>query len=452
MEFFEKAKTVRLKSWHGKYLWADEDGYKVYQCKEPMNIRAQWRVERDPDSRVIRLKSCHHSYLTASDEEFLLGMTGNKVVQTKPKKIDSSVEWEPIKENTRQFKLKTSHGNYLRANKAATPPWRNSITHDIPSRMAKHQDYLLWEAEIVWESNASSVSVLDSNDHRGESPDRLAAPHKPYVSAENKPALSDSVLSDSESVYEEDESRRSTFADSPPETPSSSGTTSHASHVPYVPTSARPVPSRPVSTPGPRAEGRTIYYAVADNIEQARHLQDDSDWPSFQFKGHSLNALKTALQELLDIEDDILLCARQHSSNTYKLTLPNLPPKNADMHIIVVKASSSSSGARKNRKGTTVSEAVDSHANGVQEGVDGPVNAVEEASDGHANAVEEASDGHANAVEEASDGHVNTASEANHVNAKPVLGSNDGHSKAVSEASDDQHGDGDGSDDDDDIC
>ncbi|KAL3690100.1 hypothetical protein R1sor_016409 [Riccia sorocarpa] len=168
MEFFEKAKTVRLKSWHGKYLWADEDGYKVYQCKEPMNIRAQWRVERDPDSRVIRLKSCHHSYLTASDEKFLLGMTGNKVVQTKPKKIDSSVEWEPIKENTRQFKLKTSHGNYLRANKAATPPWRNSITHDIPSRMAKHQDYLLWEAEIVWESNASSVSVLDSNDHRGE--------------------------------------------------------------------------------------------------------------------------------------------------------------------------------------------------------------------------------------------------------------------------------------------
>ncbi|KAL2608836.1 hypothetical protein R1flu_027409 [Riccia fluitans] len=370
MEFFENAKTVRLKSLHGKYLWADEDGYKVYQCKEPMNINAQWRVERVPGSNLIRLKSCHHTYLTAVDEEFLMGMTGNKVIQSKPSHIDSSVEWEPLKQNSRQFKLKTCHGNFLRANKAPTYPWRNSVTHDIPTRMQKHQDYLLWEVEIVWESNMSSVT--NGGDHRSQSPDRLPTAHTPYVPIANRPISP--LLDTSDSIY--DDSRRSSSADSPPSSPSSSAP-SHSSHMPYV-----SAPPRPVATPAhrPLQEGRIIYYAVADSVEQARHLADDSDWPSFNFRGHSLNALKKALRELLNIDEDILLCARHHSSNTYKLTLPTLPPNNAEMHIVVVKASSSNSGARY-RRPDAVSEATEGNASPVSEASDGNAKAVSEATD-----------------------------------------------------------------------
>eukprot|EP01018_Ginkgo_biloba_P013825 Gb_02244 [translate_table: standard] len=73
-------------------------------------------------------------------------MTGKKVLQTLPLKLNSSVEWEPIKEGYRT-KLKTCYGNYLRAN-GGVPPWRNSVTHDIPHRTVT-QDWILWEVEIM---------------------------------------------------------------------------------------------------------------------------------------------------------------------------------------------------------------------------------------------------------------------------------------------------------------
>ncbi|KAG8368855.1 hypothetical protein BUALT_Bualt15G0090100 [Buddleja alternifolia] len=78
----------------------------------------------------MRLKSCYGKYLHASDEEFLLGVTGRKVAQALPRKLDSSVEWEPIRDGM-QVKLKTR---------------RNSINHDVPHR---HHDWILWEVDVV---------------------------------------------------------------------------------------------------------------------------------------------------------------------------------------------------------------------------------------------------------------------------------------------------------------
>ncbi|KAL3676849.1 hypothetical protein R1sor_026797 [Riccia sorocarpa] len=402
MEFFEKAKTVRLKSVHGKYLWANDHSYKVFQCKEPNNVSAQWRVEREPDSKVIRLKSCYNTYLTATDELFLLGMTGKKVVHSKPSRLDAAVEWEPIRENSRQIKLMSYDGKFLRANrtdKTATYPWKNSITHDCPTRRQKHQEYLLWEVETVWEKTTSSVSnesseklasahkpyvpspngssvsnggshpshvrhrnevgtsVLygmlrlllspdlpatppraynrpsnrssdsDGSSQRSESPEILSTPHKPYVSTGNRRTSSSSSVSPSDSISDDDVSNRSTSANSSP-----------SPHKAYV----SPIQqSRPVAYSAPKAEGRTIYYTLADSIEQASYVNDDSEWLTFSFRGHSLSALKKELQKLLEIDEEILLCARQQAG-TFQLKLPTLPPNNADMHIIVAKASSSS--------------------------------------------------------------------------------------------------------------
>lgn len=161
MEFFERAKSVRLKGHHGKYLWADEDQYKISQNRESKVENALWRVEKVPDSKLIRLVSCYETFLTASDDPFLLGMTGKKVAQKKLKHIDSSVEWEPVSEGF-LVKLKTCHGNYLRANNGL-PPWRSSVTHDFPSRIAKHQEFLLWEVENVSVPNVIPVEVLLSS-------------------------------------------------------------------------------------------------------------------------------------------------------------------------------------------------------------------------------------------------------------------------------------------------
>lgn len=147
MEVFRNAKTVRLKSHHDKFLVADEDEGHVSQDRSGASRSARWSVELSGASdAVIRLKSCHGRYLTASNEPMLLGMTGRKVLQTLPPRLDSSVEWEPVRDGF-QVRLKTRYGQYLRAN-GGPPPWRNSVTHDIPHRTST-QDWVLWDVEIV---------------------------------------------------------------------------------------------------------------------------------------------------------------------------------------------------------------------------------------------------------------------------------------------------------------
>ncbi|KAF8049575.1 hypothetical protein N665_2177s0003 [Sinapis alba] len=146
VEFFRKAKAVRMRSIHNKYLTANEDEETVSQCKNGSTENAQWTVEPVSHSyHVIRLKSCYGKYLTASNERFLLGATGKKVMQLKPSRLDSSVEWEPVREGSKIL-LKTSYGNYLLANDGP-PPRRKSITHDSPHSAT--MELVLWEVDVV---------------------------------------------------------------------------------------------------------------------------------------------------------------------------------------------------------------------------------------------------------------------------------------------------------------
>ncbi|KAK4733847.1 hypothetical protein R3W88_008108 [Solanum pinnatisectum] len=105
----------------------------VFQHRDGSCKSAKWRIEfGEGMDNVVRLKSCYGKYLLATNEQFLLGVTGPKVVQNLPMKLDSSIEWEPIKVSS-LVKFKTSYGKYLRAN-GGLPPFRNSITHDVPFR------------------------------------------------------------------------------------------------------------------------------------------------------------------------------------------------------------------------------------------------------------------------------------------------------------------------------
>ncbi|WOL04996.1 hypothetical protein Cni_G13719 [Canna indica] len=144
MEFFAQAKTVRLKSHHDKYLVA-EDAEHVTQDRDGTGRDARWSVERVEDApNIIRLRSWQGRYLTATDEPCLV--TGKKVRLTLPLRLDSSVEWEPLREGA-LVKFKTRYGNYLRAN-GGLPPLRNSVTHNIPHRSST-QDWILWNVEVV---------------------------------------------------------------------------------------------------------------------------------------------------------------------------------------------------------------------------------------------------------------------------------------------------------------
>ncbi|KAK7250493.1 hypothetical protein RIF29_32964 [Crotalaria pallida] len=184
MEFFHRAKAVRLRSHHDKYLFADEDEESVAQDRNGSSKNSRWTVEFVMEyDNIVRLKSCYGKYLTASNLPFLLGVTGRKVLQTLPRRLDSSIEWEPIRDGA-QVKLKTRYGNFLRAN-GGLPPWRNSVTHDIPHRTST-QDWVLWDVDVVEihidvpggvkpaTTTAPSVDHLDSLDFESSTPSAIS--------------------------------------------------------------------------------------------------------------------------------------------------------------------------------------------------------------------------------------------------------------------------------------
>ncbi|CAN0925801.1 hypothetical protein LINGRAHAP2_LOCUS34963 [Linum grandiflorum] len=278
MDFFLKAKAVRLRSHHDKYLHADDDEESVLQDRNGSSKNAKWTVELVPGSEsVIRLKSCYSKYLTASDHPYLLGMTGRKVLQTSPRRLDSSVEWEPVREGA-QIKLRTRYGNFLRAN-GGLPPWRNSVTHDIPHRTAT-QDWVLWDIDVV------EIQVL--------SPAAKPSP----------PPLPHSVSLDSGSVSSD---------------------------------SAKPAN---VSRLEPKmADGRTIYYHVAEDGWEDDD-EDVAEGYSMNFKGNGVEGLTEKLKEVTGFEEGIVVCSKSPlNGKLYPLRL-QLPPNNSDMHVVVVPSSS----------------------------------------------------------------------------------------------------------------
>ncbi|XVE75170.1 hypothetical protein DITRI_Ditri12bG0074100 [Diplodiscus trichospermus] len=281
MDLFVNAKAVRLRSHHDKYLLAEEDEESVTQDRNGSSKNARWTVEFVPGSQnIIRLKSSYNKYLTASNQPFLLGMTGRKVLQTLPRRLDSSVEWEPIREGS-QVKLKTRYGNFLRAN-GGLPPWRNSVTHDIPHRTAT-QDWVVWNVDIV---------EIQEKSHEPTFPP--AIPH------------ADSL-------------------DFDPTSPSSiSGKSGHFS---------RQESSDSYVGSTPKSEGRTIYYHVADDSGE---VDDEAvEGYSFSFKGNSVYELTQKLKEETGLEDVVVCTCSPLNGKLFPLRL-QLPPNNADMHVVVV--------------------------------------------------------------------------------------------------------------------
>ncbi|KAK4773861.1 hypothetical protein SAY87_028880 [Trapa incisa] len=285
MEFFQNAKAVRLRSRHDKYLMAVEDEESVAQDRNGSSSAAKWTVEFVLNSEsIIRLKSCYGKYLTASNQPFLLGMTGRKALQTLPRRLDSSVEWEPVRDGT-HIKLRTRYGNFLRAN-GGLPPWRNSITHDVPQRTAT-QDWILWDVDVV------EILVQSPTERRPVAP--LSHMDSSASSFGNSPSFATA-----------DEFSR------------------QESIVSYV------------SSP-PKSEGRMIYYHLAD--ENGTVEGEDMDGYSFTFNGNGVEDLNHMLSQETGM-GDIVVCSRSPlNGKLFPLRL-QLPPNNVYMHVIVVPSSS----------------------------------------------------------------------------------------------------------------
>lgn len=188
MQFFRDAHSVRLLAHTGKYLWADEDKKSVAQRRGRDAYGAIWRVELVADKNAVRFKSVYDLYLMASDYAFLLGATGKKVLQSFASKADSALEWEPVEAGT-FVKLKTKGDKFLRAN-GGMPPYRNSVTHDVPV-LASNQPVVLWEVEVVRKRDAPSTHFLPLRQSSASSP-------SPQLQAENSEGETPSVRSEDE--------------------------------------------------------------------------------------------------------------------------------------------------------------------------------------------------------------------------------------------------------------
>ncbi|CAN4116225.1 unnamed protein product [Withania somnifera] len=285
MELFHKAKAVRLQSHHDKYLTADEDEESVTQDRNGASKNAKWTVEFvEKTDNVIRLKSCYGKYLTASNQPFLLGMTGRKVLQTLPNRLDSSIEWEPIREG-HSVKLRTRYGQFLRGN-GGVPPWRNSVTHDIPHR-TKTQDWVLWDVHVV--------EIL---------------PHAPA------PA----VVTHSDSFASE----------------SSSPTTTATGSSKSLSFSRQKSSDSLVNSPPKLVDGRLIYYHITDEFGE---IEEGTEALCITFKGNNVEDLTKRFEEETGLEE-ITVCTRSAlNGKLYPLHL-QLPPNNANMNVIILPSSS----------------------------------------------------------------------------------------------------------------
>ncbi|GJR60986.1 actin cross-linking protein [Tanacetum coccineum] len=293
MDLFRNAKAVRLKNNHNKYLHAEDDEESVSQDRNGSSKNNRWTVEFVQDSTddnitIIRLKSCYNKYLTASNQPFLLGMTGRKVLQTVPRRLDSSVEWEPIREGN-QVKLRTRYGQYLRAN-GGLPPWRNSVTHDVPHRTAT-QEWVLWDVDVV-------DIVLHSPAPR---------PPPPLVYQSTHDNLNDDSFTSSETSSSPTPFSRQQSSDSHHDTSSSSP---------------------------PKFEGgRAIYYHVVS--EDFGEMDENAQGFCITFKGNNVDDLTRKLEEETGL-NDITVCTRSPlNGKLYPLRL-QLPPNNVTMKVVVV--------------------------------------------------------------------------------------------------------------------
>ncbi|KGN59597.1 uncharacterized protein LOC101210539 isoform X1 [Cucumis sativus] len=300
MELFQKAKVVRLRSHHDKYLLAEEDEESVCQDRNGSVKNAKWTVEFVEHSDGLRFKSCFGKYLTASNVPFLLGMTGKKVLQTLPQRLDSSVEWEPVREGF-QVRLKTRYGQFLRAN-GGFPPWRNSITHDIPHRTST-QDWVLWDVDIV------EIRTFTSINSRSEEP-ILPPPPPPWEAKKSHHFFGHRSKAESSPSHDHHHSRHE-----------SSESQDHESPM--------------------KAEGRVIHYHVAN---EKGDVKDGQEEVKFTFKGSQVEELKEKLREETGLHD-ILVCSRNPlNGKLFPLRL-HLPPNNANLHVVVVPSSEDSETA-----------------------------------------------------------------------------------------------------------
>lgn len=185
--------------------------------------------------------------------------------------------------------MKARYSNFLRAN-GGVPPWRNSVTHDVPSSILT-QDWVLWDVDVV------DIGVNEKLQAPASIP--LPARVGKEVGHEPSPRVRSGLVSPRKLLTKFESS--ASFGGSPK-----------------------------------KMDGRTIYYSIADDEGV---VDDGVEAPSISFKGISVEELKNKLQEETSISD-VFICFRNPVDGGLNPLRLHLPPNNTTMHVVIVPASS----------------------------------------------------------------------------------------------------------------
>ncbi|XP_024388378.1 uncharacterized protein [Physcomitrium patens] len=335
MEFFKDVHSVRLLTQNGKYLWAAEDRNSVALRRGENTYGVDWRVEVVPERNTIRLKSVYDLYLKPSDYASALGFTGRKIRQSFASKADSSLEWEPVRSDS-CVKFTAKGDKFLRAN-GGVPPYRNTVTYDVPMRKSKQHE-VLWTVVVVKLKDPLRLQLKNSP---------LASPTL-YNAAKLKlspPRISKVEISDHDQYSPPEPVRRPQLPRNPEPGVKYPPTSHHSSCSEWSsPPASPPSRRRPTKTPEPskdvpkpkQSELRRIYYSVAeDNGEVLAH--DDETSGTLLFEGSTIDELAHELQRMTGI-DDIILCMKNPlSTKLYKM---RLPANRAPLCVVIVRQNS----------------------------------------------------------------------------------------------------------------
>ncbi|KAG8068098.1 hypothetical protein GUJ93_ZPchr0005g16180 [Zizania palustris] len=291
MEFFENARSVRLKSHLGTYLYAmDDGGGETVSHGYRRNCRGTvWAVETAGED-YIRLLGQRGLYLCATELPAALdGRRGSaaccRVIQGLPSTPnDGAFLWTPRRDGE-HLTLTGLYGRLLRARFGQTPQ-ENAVTVDrevVP-------DECSWVVEVVPEEAAPPMTPrpLPCRAHSCDA--RLEA------------TKSDTASSAFVRFYSAKELK--TKPDDPP--------------------------CRPVA--------RTIFYNTARDDGSVDDF-DEGTWKFFTFSDQSLAALCRRLEEETQ-RHDFVVCRRRGAAPQLFPVVLDLPPGNRDMEFILVLKSS----------------------------------------------------------------------------------------------------------------
>nr|XP_048332704.1 uncharacterized protein LOC125423151 [Ziziphus jujuba var. spinosa] len=180
MESFRKAKKVRLRNRHGKYMVAKDNESSVVLDRNGLLERAKWTVEFVEGSNSVRLKSCYNKYLTISCHRLAPLSKGRKVEQTSLSFDDPYVQWQPIQDGE-HIKLKSQQG-FLRGYTGWYRLLRDKIG-DYTSDETQRSD-LRWKVETA----ESLEGHEDTRTHEQPPPEATLVPTRGQTTAQAEEA------------------------------------------------------------------------------------------------------------------------------------------------------------------------------------------------------------------------------------------------------------------------